>query len=221
MSAQRPRRIRLRRRPRRPAAAQNLSYIYHPRTYYPTDDAIYSTIMSMVAPELGHGSGSSLPLPVLLVAGTCTAVATVVSAMSILMHLKNYRKPHLQRYVRQSRPASCLLDSRSYHPAAKSYESCSWSRSTQSRPSYHYSRSRPPSLSMLYETYTRCVPFRCRPSDWALTRVDCSVGIRHLLFLRPSHRLSRRRTVAAHSLARTAAKIPRVPWKLGLEGGGC
>ncbi|PIL27092.1 transporter [Ganoderma sinense ZZ0214-1] len=53
----------------------------------------------MVGPELGHGSGSSLPLPVLLVAGTCTAVATVVSAMSILMHLKNYRKPHLQRQV--------------------------------------------------------------------------------------------------------------------------
>ena len=61
----------------------------------------------MVAPELGHGSGSSLPLPVLLVAGTCTAVATVVSAMSILMHLKNYRKPHLQRYVRPSRPTPC------------------------------------------------------------------------------------------------------------------
>ncbi|OJT05998.1 hypothetical protein TRAPUB_3185 [Trametes pubescens] len=48
---------------------------------------------------MGHGSGSALPLPILLVAGACTAVATFVSAMSITMHLKNYRKPHLQRYV--------------------------------------------------------------------------------------------------------------------------
>ena len=50
-------------------------------------------------PKLGHGSGSALPFPILLVAGLCTVVATFVSAMSILMHLKNYRKPHLQRYV--------------------------------------------------------------------------------------------------------------------------
>ena len=60
------------------------------------DTAIATTVM---LPKLGHGSGSSLPLPVLLVAGICTAIATFVSAMSIVMHLKNYRKPHLQRYV--------------------------------------------------------------------------------------------------------------------------
>ncbi|RPD56533.1 DUF300-domain-containing protein [Lentinus tigrinus ALCF2SS1-6] len=50
-------------------------------------------------PKLGHGSGSALPFPILLVSGLCTVVATFVSAMSILMHLKNYRKPHLQRQV--------------------------------------------------------------------------------------------------------------------------
>ncbi|RDX49431.1 DUF300-domain-containing protein [Lentinus brumalis] len=54
-----------------------------------------------LSPKLGHGpgSGSALPFPILLVAGLCTAIATLVSAMSIIMHLKNYRKPHLQRQV--------------------------------------------------------------------------------------------------------------------------
>ncbi|KAI8973110.1 organic solute transporter Ostalpha-domain-containing protein [Trametes punicea] len=52
-----------------------------------------------ILPHLGHGSGSALPFPILLVAGICTVVATLVSAMSITMHLKNYRKPHLQRQV--------------------------------------------------------------------------------------------------------------------------
>ncbi|KAI0699764.1 organic solute transporter subunit alpha/Transmembrane protein [Cerioporus squamosus] len=50
-------------------------------------------------PKLGHGSGSALPFPILLVAGLCTTIATLVSAVSIIMHLKNYRKPHLQRQV--------------------------------------------------------------------------------------------------------------------------
>ncbi|KAI0777429.1 organic solute transporter Ostalpha-domain-containing protein [Trametes elegans] len=50
-------------------------------------------------PHMGHGSGSALPVPLLLVAGLCTLIATIVSAMSITMHLKNYRKPHLQRQV--------------------------------------------------------------------------------------------------------------------------
>ena len=53
----------------------------------------------MVVVELGSGSGSSLPLPLLITAGLCTLVATAVSAMSIVIHLKNYRKPHLQRSV--------------------------------------------------------------------------------------------------------------------------
>ena len=47
--------------------------------------------------ELGGGSGSSLPYTVLVLAAICTAIATVVSSISIYMHLKNYRKPVLQR----------------------------------------------------------------------------------------------------------------------------
>ncbi|KAI0828512.1 hypothetical protein BC628DRAFT_1363008 [Trametes gibbosa] len=56
-----------------------------------------SVSVAGVLPKLGHGSGSALPLPILLVAGLCTVVATFVSVMSITLHLKNYRKPHLQR----------------------------------------------------------------------------------------------------------------------------
>lgn len=47
----------------------------------------------------GRGSGSALHPAILWVAATSTAVATVVSATSIFMHLKNYRKPTLQRLV--------------------------------------------------------------------------------------------------------------------------
>jgi len=50
-------------------------------------------------PSLGSGSGSSLPWPLLLASGLATLVATVVSATSIYLHLKNYRKPILQRMV--------------------------------------------------------------------------------------------------------------------------
>ncbi|KAF9223062.1 DUF300-domain-containing protein [Gyrodon lividus] len=48
---------------------------------------------------LGHGSGSRLPLPVLLLAGISTVVAVVVSGLSIWLQLRNYRKPLLQRMV--------------------------------------------------------------------------------------------------------------------------
>ncbi|KIY70667.1 DUF300-domain-containing protein [Cylindrobasidium torrendii FP15055 ss-10] len=48
---------------------------------------------------MGNGAGSHLPLPVLIVSGVCTIVAVAVSAMSISMHLRNYRKPALQRMV--------------------------------------------------------------------------------------------------------------------------
>ncbi|KAG9309616.1 hypothetical protein JVU11DRAFT_10277 [Chiua virens] len=56
----------------------------------------------MVLPdiELGHGSGSSLPLPVLALAGVSTIIAVVVSGVSISLQLRNYRKPLLQRCVR-------------------------------------------------------------------------------------------------------------------------
>ncbi|QRV78155.1 Organic solute transporter Ostalpha [Ceratobasidium sp. AG-Ba] len=45
------------------------------------------------------GSGSGLSFSVLLTAGIATAVATIVSTWSICSHLKNYRKPALQRMV--------------------------------------------------------------------------------------------------------------------------
>ncbi|KAJ7176913.1 DUF300 domain-containing protein [Mycena filopes] len=45
------------------------------------------------------GAGSSLPTPVLTVAGLFTLVAVVVSGMSIHLQLRNYRKPALQRMV--------------------------------------------------------------------------------------------------------------------------
>ena len=47
----------------------------------------------------GPGAGSALNPILLTFAGLSTLVATVVSAMSIYLHLKNYRKPLLQRYV--------------------------------------------------------------------------------------------------------------------------
>ena len=47
----------------------------------------------------GPGAGSALNPILLTFAGLSTLVATVASAMSIFLHLKNYRKPHLQRYV--------------------------------------------------------------------------------------------------------------------------
>ncbi|KAH8809549.1 DUF300 domain-containing protein [Flagelloscypha sp. PMI_526] len=49
--------------------------------------------------DLGSGSGSSLPIAVLTLAGLSTLVATVLSTGSIYLHLKNYRKPMLQRMV--------------------------------------------------------------------------------------------------------------------------
>ena len=55
--------------------------------------------MLSLLPGLGSGSGSALPLPVLILAGIATVVATIVSATSIFLQLKNYRKPTLQRYV--------------------------------------------------------------------------------------------------------------------------
>lgn len=45
----------------------------------------------------GTGSGSSLDPVILLCAGVATLVATAVTATSIWLHLKNYRKPVLQR----------------------------------------------------------------------------------------------------------------------------
>ncbi|THH09689.1 hypothetical protein EW146_g8614 [Bondarzewia mesenterica] len=51
------------------------------------------------APDVGRGSGSALSPTLLIVSGLATLIATLVSAMSIFLHLKNYRKPILQRMV--------------------------------------------------------------------------------------------------------------------------
>ncbi|CAE6405312.1 unnamed protein product [Rhizoctonia solani] len=48
---------------------------------------------------LESGSGSGLSSTVLVSAGLATAVATITSVLSICSHLKNYRKPALQRMV--------------------------------------------------------------------------------------------------------------------------
>ncbi|KAL5530346.1 hypothetical protein ACEPAF_6604 [Sanghuangporus sanghuang] len=53
----------------------------------------------MLEEPLGSGSGSSLPVPVLVLSGICTAIAVFISSTSIFLHLKNYRKPMLQRMV--------------------------------------------------------------------------------------------------------------------------
>lgn len=53
----------------------------------------------MVTPtDVGSGSGSRLPTAVLVLAGVFTLVAVLVSTMSIILQLKNYRKPVLQRW---------------------------------------------------------------------------------------------------------------------------
>ncbi|KAH7890549.1 DUF300-domain-containing protein [Phlebopus sp. FC_14] len=54
-----------------------------------------------ILPDLhyGHGAGSSLPFPVLLLSGISTLVAVIVSGLSIWLQLRNYRKPFLQRMV--------------------------------------------------------------------------------------------------------------------------
>ena len=44
------------------------------------------------------GAGSRLPTVVLSLAGVSTLVAVFVSMMSIMLQLRNYRKPALQRY---------------------------------------------------------------------------------------------------------------------------
>ncbi|KAF9444498.1 DUF300-domain-containing protein, partial [Macrolepiota fuliginosa MF-IS2] len=49
--------------------------------------------------DVGSGSGSRLPTPVLILAGVSTAVAVLVSTISIVFQFKNYRKPILQRMV--------------------------------------------------------------------------------------------------------------------------
>ncbi|KAF5353742.1 hypothetical protein D9758_008638 [Tetrapyrgos nigripes] len=48
---------------------------------------------------MSGGAGSRLPVPVLVLAGISTFIAVLISATSIWLQLKNYRKPILQRMV--------------------------------------------------------------------------------------------------------------------------
>lgn len=104
---------------------------------------------------LGHGSGSSLPLPVLELAGISTIVAVVVSAISIWLHLRNYRKPLLQRYfrvlVRAHSPSALMLGFKEWSSA-----SWSWSHCTPCRHLFRSSPWRQPSSLTLCATYMRC-----------------------------------------------------------------
>ncbi|PPR00678.1 hypothetical protein CVT24_000966 [Panaeolus cyanescens] len=47
----------------------------------------------------GSGARSRLPIPILVIAGLSTFIAVAVSLWSILLQLRNYRKPALQRMV--------------------------------------------------------------------------------------------------------------------------
>lgn len=53
----------------------------------------------LFSPDHGSGSGSALNPGILVAAGLSALVATVLATLSILLQLKNYRKPILQRYV--------------------------------------------------------------------------------------------------------------------------
>lgn len=59
--------------------------------------------------NVGSGSGSSLPTVVLLLSGISALVAVLVSTMSILLQLKSYRKPVLQRHAPETNNRDSLL----------------------------------------------------------------------------------------------------------------
>ncbi len=71
---------------------------FHPR-YRQEASSLFGKLyeVDMMTGEAGSGAGSRLPTPLLVVSGLCTVVAVLVSAMSILLQLRNYRKPALQR----------------------------------------------------------------------------------------------------------------------------
>ncbi|CAO1624769.1 unnamed protein product [Parajaminaea phylloscopi] len=52
-----------------------------------------------VAEPDGSGTGRSLPTSLLVIATVSSLSATILSLLTIYVHLKNYRKPHLQRFV--------------------------------------------------------------------------------------------------------------------------
>ncbi|KAF8184782.1 DUF300 domain-containing protein [Pholiota molesta] len=57
------------------------------------------TIDELATMANDSGAGSRLPTPLLVMAGASAVVAVLVSTVSILLQLRNYRKPALQRMV--------------------------------------------------------------------------------------------------------------------------
>ena len=55
--------------------------------------------MMLQGMQLDLAANSALPAPVLVLAGVCTSLAVVLSAISIYLQLKNYHKPYLQRFA--------------------------------------------------------------------------------------------------------------------------
>ncbi|ORY27455.1 organic solute transporter Ostalpha-domain-containing protein [Naematelia encephala] len=66
-------------------------------SFPPSSDSPSSSPILVAVP--GAGAGNHLPVWLLALCGAFTAVATIVSVMSITLQLKNYRKPMLQRAV--------------------------------------------------------------------------------------------------------------------------
>ena len=58
-----------------------------------------SPLFTIMAPPVDGGSGRSLPRSLLALCTLATIFTTIVSLYSILLQLKNYYKPSLQRYV--------------------------------------------------------------------------------------------------------------------------
>lgn len=82
-------------------------------------------MFTTIKPDHGPGAGSALNPILLAFAGVSTFVATVVSAMSIYLHLKNYRKPYLQRCVMLLTPLRFIsFRSRSAPATGWLFESC-------------------------------------------------------------------------------------------------
>ena len=103
-----------------------VSRTLHLRLYHPESTCVFPpTMFNQLEDDHGPGAGSALNPILLTFAGISTLVATVVSAMSIYLHLKNYRKPHLQRYAMFPMALRSLsFCSRSTTALGWSFESC-------------------------------------------------------------------------------------------------
>lgn len=165
-------------------------------------------LMMLALPDiqLGHGSGSSLPLPVLALAGVSTLVAVVVSGISIWLQLTNYRKPLLQRYP--------LISSYTFSLDAHCPLCSMVVRIMVMVPLYGvasfislFSLEAAFFIDVIRDIYE--VPPVVRPS-FALFAHQVYLGLCYILFLCPPSRLSGRRALAAYSFARSTAHSGRL-----------